>query len=833
MKMHQTLPFSSRRGSIILAVVIFGVIFAMIIASIARLALTERRLAHSDFLYNESRFAAQSVLSHGMAQVQTRLELTPFPPLDLFDPAAVNGRPIRLHPLFVDHFQNATDSRITWQVYQTNSRTSVLGEIGTGQNQIAFDPNAFANNPQRFDTGLIAYLRPNAVGSTESAKMIQLSPDLLIPGDMSELDARLREVVVYAKATTRSASMGERTSYAKQTFQVIDRSLYRYAVFFDGDLEFFPGAAMAVAGGPIHTNRNLYLGANPILRVHSQTTTAGDFFLRHHPGRSNTESSINSVMLRNFNINSDPTITNINNQPYLTSPQHNGQRLDSRLTDFRSLASQRFNGGLLTQEHGVSQIMPAGFDELRTLFGNVDDNQMHRLIAPVDISSIETFSDSEMTAEELEERRRFLTEIERQKWSYQSDLVFQLIPPDPEVPGSRESVRLISFQRDLNGNINTSGGQPLYDVIAESGDPGFEFVEPETYDFGWDQEWLSWNDLSTLERLSGLYSQDDDGNALNLSGERIENPNREEIVRSGIFDFRQARNNANDARGQINVMRFNMEGFTQFAQARQLDFEGVYFELPQNHAAASADGMVVPAASNWAVQIHNARTVPTGRYKASYPDGMPDPGLTFATNGALYVQGSFNDPHNGGDLTTPGGDPNNFGVPNVVDGDGNPVPQEMPVSLVADAVTILSNAWDNRLSRRTGTSNSSDRRATNTTVSAAIVSGNVPTVAAGGSNYSGGLENFPRFLEAWSGRDLVIRGSMINLYRSESFDAPWQFGGNIYTAPNRLWGYHSGFQSQPPRPFRGVTSYRRIYFQEMTAGDFYREIAEADNGNNI
>src|SRR5438477_4381098 len=54
----------------------------------------------------------------------------------------------------------------------------------------------------------------------------------------------------------------------------------------------------------------------------------------------------------------------------------------------------------------------------------------------------------------------------------------------------------------------------------------------------------------------------------------------------------------------------------------------------------------------------------------------------------------------------------------------------------------------------------SSRIASNTTVNAAIISGIVPTAAAGGDgSYSGGAENFPRFLENWSNATLIYYGS--------------------------------------------------------------------------
>lgn len=53
--------------------------------------------------------------------------------------------------------------------------------------------------------------------------------------------------------------------------------LYQYAIFYDNDLEFHPGANMAV-DGPVHSNRNLWLGAGGSnhLKFNSRISSAGD-----------------------------------------------------------------------------------------------------------------------------------------------------------------------------------------------------------------------------------------------------------------------------------------------------------------------------------------------------------------------------------------------------------------------------------------------------------------------------------------------------------------------------------------------------------------------------
>jgi hypothetical protein len=77
-----------------------------------------------------------------------------------------------------------------------------------------------------------------------------------------------------------------------------------------------------------------------------------------------------------------------------------------------------------------------------------------------------------------------------------------------------------------------------------------------------------------------------------------------------------------------------------------------------------------------------------------------------------------------------------------------------------------------------------------------LVTGEVPS---GNSNYSGGGENFVRFLEDWSGgKTFTYYGSMIELFNSVTATGPWKGTGNQYKAPSMHWYYDTNFQSGAP-----------------------------------
>ncbi|MBP8985883.1 MAG: pilus assembly PilX N-terminal domain-containing protein [Syntrophobacterales bacterium] len=143
---------------------------------------------------------------------------------------------------------------------------------------------------------------------------------------------------------------------------------------------------------------------------------------------------------------------------------------------------------------------------------------------------------------------------------------------------------------------------------------------------------------------------------------------------------------------------------------------------------------------------------------------IPSAGLTVASNNPVYIKGDFNTANN-------------------------------PASVMGDAVMILSNSWDDA---KSGTSNLSDRTATNTTVKACIMAGNVATPAQGSQAYSGGAENYLRLLENWSGYTLTYSGSLVCLWESNQATGAWVYGGQVYTAPTRNWSYGVDPAHLPP-----------------------------------
>ena len=169
---------------------------------------------------------------------------------------------------------------------------------------------------------------------------------------------------------------------------------------------------------------------------------------------------------------------------------------------------------------------------------------------------------------------------------------------------------------------------------------------------------------------------------------------------------------------------------------------------------------------------------------------LPSGGLTLASENPIYIQGNYNTgsgtvPSNNGTYTSP-----------TVSGY-----TRRGSAIMGDAITILSSAWSDLNSTNT----ISGRAAGNTTVNAALVGGVVPS---GSGNYSGGGENFVRFLEDWKSSTFCYYGSMVQLYTSKTAIGPFSASGNVYKAPvTSRWFYDTNFGTSSPPGSLQIASY--------------------------
>ena len=160
-------------------------------------------------------------------------------------------------------------------------------------------------------------------------------------------------------------------------------------------------------------------------------------------------------------------------------------------------------------------------------------------------------------------------------------------------------------------------------------------------------------------------------------------------------------------------------------------------------------------------------------------------GLTIASENPVYVQGDFN-ANSGG---------NGFGDP------------EIATSIAADAVTLLSDQW-NDMNSFTSPYAQTNRNAVTSYYRTAIVAGQTPYfsnpsgVVSQDYGTDGGVHNYLRYLENWSGDTLNYKGSIIFMYYSRQANSTFKCCNQVYQPPTRGYNFDTNFLTPallPPR----------------------------------
>lgn len=207
------------------------------------------------------------------------------------------------------------------------------------------------------------------------------------------------------------------------------------------------------------------------------------------------------------------------------------------------------------------------------------------------------------------------------------------------------------------------------------------------------------------------------------------------------------------------------------------------------------------------VRLINGVTLP-GKYNSADPELTT--GFTLASENGVYVLGDYN--VNG--ITVAGGSSSTTSDKYYPQGKTSKNPGtadeqlHIPAAIVGDAVTILSNNWDdtksfaypNDLTKRVAT----DTRVRFAMLAGDPLTGRSPDEGINGKQ-NGGLINFKRFLENWTGDRLNYSGSLINLFNSFNNNGRHKPNYATYNPPYRDWTFEESFKDPnrlpPGTPF--------------------------------
>lgn len=581
--------------------------------------------------------------------------------------------------------------------------------------------------------------------------------------DQRDSNVFFKTAEVFAKASVENPLLGTITVYASQLVEVREISLFAYAIYYNVPLEIAPGPEMNVFGN-VHVNGDAWLQANSSLNFRGNVTIAGDLFHGRHPDNFLSDAGGDVTF-----VNDNNDLLNLKKNdlwPANAKALFDGTWLQSiingkRVENFGEVASQVWDGNLRTQDHEVKPVRLAGVEDYiedteDATPGKQSFNSAYNIIQPT-LNEIEIPSKS--ADPEGYYRAIAARTAEKNKFSYTAGLTIEV--------AENGNLSYFTYNRDSYRNIlYNSDGTPQKIELA----PSAPVASYKPYSES--------NGIVT----SGLYDKRQ-GQNMNLIEVDVSN------LRTLVHDGTATTWGGSEEEDEKDPEEWwNGTVYVQFAQ--------------QNASSTRPDGVNPAKSKNWAVKLVNGQTIPNPTFtqrKGIY-------GTSIATNQSMYVEGHYN---SDGNLTTGSAtEPDNS--------DFNGDNQEAPAALVADAITFLSAGWNDANSKQ----DLSSRVAQSTEVSAAILTGLVPSGETGAKSYSGGVENFPRFLENWKNpaKEFMMRGSIVAMFESEVATEPWG-KKDVYKAPMRSWGFHQEYTETPP-PGPRVRTYRGRDLQLLTQAEY-------------
>jgi hypothetical protein len=258
-----------------------------------------------------------------------------------------------------------------------------------------------------------------------------------------------------------------------------------------------------------------------------------------------------------------------------------------------------------------------------------------------------------------------------------------------------------------------------------------------------------------------------------------------------IYDWRE---NKNIATTQVDITKLRTALDTYYPT-----FNGILYVNLKNSTAAN------PAA----LRLINGETTPHPNFDPTSSDPVKsDPassaGFSVATNGGLYVKGNYN-------------------IAPIVGASGTSYIN--PAMLMGDAVTVLSQNWDdahapdplaNRLATAPDTAFNGTTMQRTMVVAAGILTGGTPSSSM---HPSGGAQNLVRYLENWKQTvgttDCKVQfyGSMGSLFDSRYLTSPIDSNGGVgtvYSAPStRTFTFNSTLKLRSPQGTPTITAFSR------------------------
>lgn len=779
--------FTSSRGSLLLTTFIVIVVVAIMVGSALRSSSFEYRANHRHELYNKAIYTVESTLEYGASQIGQR-----FMRFTSLDPGILITNPLSKPP--TDRFSAVPLQGLT-----------LRGGLTPSPERTFIDPAIPAN---------------------------ALDP-------LNGQFVHIRNVLMIGSATMTHSTFGDVTAYGKYRVQVRDANIFSNAIFYDGDLTLGSGPDTDIRG-PVYAGGSLGVGVGTgsTLRMFGGAKTAGNFFHANRPGDPHNEFRGN-IRIRSGGSNDHPQFANMNNGGNgFDNFLYNRPDLPADVPEdnWKNAALNRWNGWVKDEAHDIEYFEPPALSQF--------SSGLRALIEPSVPASDPGFDEN----------------VERIKMANKSDLVivvdFQKHNPtyDPTIdPDTGARYEFPNSPRE-----DATAGPDALRIHTDPFDLGYLYAKNRRYDIhptDADQQYQDnlVQDDNTVTVTAYNYVPASNGdyareggrfNRVPVSIPNLHTNDEHTIIRSRNVDV----SDPTDPGTPIKMWDGRRRKFVHLAEVDLGNLKtavdsgavgnwngAVYVETRiggQTLEATDASGNPIfdkrvpidapltteteQSASRTGIRIVNGKVgnVPTD------PNPGDDQGFTLTTNNMVYIKGSLNaDGDVSGDTTAPDAG-------------------EVPVAIIADAISIISEKWKDEESRRDPNQTHHGNRdwhndrswtANDTEIAAALIAGNQNPADNANAKDDGSVNNLLSFRELWGpkwnkNKTLRIRGSIVNLFHSKVGWEPFQLA-YVYQPPIRDWGYSDLFLAGnlPPQS-PTVRTFRRIEYRDISP----QEYAELD-----
>ncbi|MFZ4695917.1 MAG: hypothetical protein ACOYMV_12400, partial [Verrucomicrobiia bacterium] len=596
-------------------------------------------------------------------------------------------------------------------------------------------------------------------GSTNIFTSSQISPQSTDP--LAGLYST--RVTLRCSATAIRAGRYNIPKTVQQEFYIDYVPIFQYAVFYNMDMEAFNGPNMVI-NGKVHVNGTFYFNPFGNLSINGNLTCSQELWYglkkwNATAGQWQTGTPTWNSGKGDFNVKNPISGTYVNAR---SGTGGSSTYYDSKIADWNIGSISRWNGGVKNADHGIGAITPPlPSDVLSSSNPNQPyagmNNPYHVMIESPVVTTSDNVTWSVNTASDTSSKQKA-------KMAYAASLV---------IHRSGTNVYFKVPLRDGSGNVTS---YKTVKLLNQS-----QIVPNATATVRDQREYLMDNNKITMTELylEKLYA------AVN-AGDQLLGP-------GGTPINQDAAGNAIATPTFNGVVYFYDDGYNGTASTGRRPGLRVD-DKPASGASATKS----------ATQVDS---------------------FSLISENPVYVLGHFN---SDGNLNTgPEGTGSSGGSPaapskevSLNPADGTNPTGVKPAMIVADAVSFLSASWnrsqdDDNASISTLWGNRTVSAATevNVAVIAGASTSSKTATLTSGDGTTGGIHNYPRFMEAWASQNFKISGSMVSLFYSQQSKSYFVDSGGSprysYEAPTRYFAFDTEFLDPNKLP-RGTPVVRRF-----------------------